>query len=293
MENPVADPAKVKRYTRLTIVCAFLLALLWPVGGYFFWIFGGFIAYFLFLIWYYSPRQQREESRATWSRPNRAGASQPASIGKKIRMFVIVFVAFFFIVFVFLLVVGLIVGDPNEETSLDVNTEQTFNPESIDDLTNRGNDFYNQAQYDSALKYYDRVLELAPDNQYALYNKSLVYHSKQEYRLAIALARRCINLYPEYGYAYYLLGDEYNAVSKPDSALVCYEQAYNLEVRDFDLLKNLGDAYANKNNSANAVRYYKEAIGQDSTQVAVYQQLLLLDRNNAPWYQQQIDRYSN
>lgn len=54
-------PKLVKRYTRLAIVAGFLLALLWPLNSFFFWIFFGATAYFAFLAFYYRPRVEKKE----------------------------------------------------------------------------------------------------------------------------------------------------------------------------------------------------------------------------------------
>ena len=295
MNNPVANPDKVKRYTRLAAVCGFLLALLWPIGGYFFWIFGGLISYFLFLVWFYSPREQ-SPLKQTWSRPN-AGATgsyttpTPPDITKKVKWFFIVLGGLIAFVFVFLMIVGLIWGEPEPNDSTTVSySEENFDSSNIDDLTNRGNQFYDQQQYDSAMKYYEAVLAMEPENQYALYNKALVYYTRQDYSLSIRLLRKCLKLHPDYGYAYYLLGDDYKAIGKGDSARICFEKAYEYEIRDSELLQNLGEAYARMGKRQDAIRIYQEAISRDSSLVEVYQQLAELDPQNATAYQREIEK---
>lgn len=298
MNTSFADPNKVKRYTRLAVINGFLLALLWPVGGYFFWIFGGLITYFLFLVWFYSPRQQSQPkqnwSRSTYTTQQARAESLATDVQKKVKWFFIVFGGLIVFFFVFLMIVGLIWGEPEPvETTTENYPAEDFDPTNLDDLTNRGNQFYDQQQYDSAMKYYEAVLAIEPENQSALYNKALVYYTRQDYSLSIRLLRKCLKLYPDYGYAYYLLGDDYKAVGKGDTALICFEKAYEYEIRDSELLQNLGESYARIGKRQDALRIYQEAISRDSSLIEVYKRLVDLDPQNAAAYQREIQKRSN
>lgn len=288
MNEPVADPAKVKRYTRLAIISAFLLALLWPIGGYFFWILGGCITYFLFLVWFYSPRVKKRETEFRQTRQTNPSqkSSTPDEAKRKNQAIAFIVLATMIVTMIMALIMSLD-DDENESAAEEVFSDVN----SIDGLTNLGNDFYNQGKYDSALVYYEKALTMDPDNQANLYNKALAYYAKEDYRKSISIVRYCLDRYPQYGYAYYLLGDDYRAIDKIDTALICFEKAYEFEVRDFDLLENLGDVHLQKGNTTQAVKYYREAIGEDSTQVQVYKQLLNIDRSNQELYRRQIEKY--
>lgn len=294
--STLADPAKVKRYTRLAIIFAFLLAFLWPLGGYFFWILGGAIAYFIFLRWYYSPRQSvsgnrkknwERDSQPTWQRTAAAQAPPPQAVKNNVKLVFAIVGVFFAFLLVILIVVGIFSSiEPTENLS-----ESTL--QNNDQFINRGNSFFDQQQYDSALYYYKKVLAIEPKNQFALYNKALVFYVRKDYRTSTKIIRRCVQLHPTYGYAYYLLGDDYKAMNRPDTALICFEKAYEYEVRDAELLLNLGAGHQQIGNGSKAVQYYKEALERDSSLVEAYKQLALLDRPRSVWYQEQARRRQN
>ncbi len=287
METP--DPVKVKHYTRLALVFIFLLAFLWPIGGYFFWILGGASAYFFFLAWFHRPQlsvdfdPQQKDWKKEESRFSGMIDSLLAMSPGKLKL-----IGFIATMFIFLLVIAnTFFGGSSSDSENKTNDLESL---SEDDLTDRGNQYYNQAQYDSALFFYDKVLARDPENQYGLYNKGLVYYSKQDYQMSIKLLLQCVKAHPDYGHAYYLLGDDYLAMNREDSAVVCFEKAYKFEIRDAGMLQHMGDAYAKQGNTVNALKYYKEALGQDSTLTEVYRSLANIDHANAAWYQRQLEK---
>lgn len=298
MENEQQDLVKVKRYNWLAVIFSFLLALLWPVGGYFFWILGGAIIYFLFLAWFYSPRKREEPSyKQTWRRPGQAttGSTPPdprQNLQRRIRMIVLLVMGSFFFLLLTFIIIGIMSDDSTLVEEEIENVKSSFvDMDNVDAVISRGNEFYNQGQYDSAMFYYDKALQLDPGNQFAQYDKALIYYSQENYRTSARILKDVLKTHSDYGYAYYLLGDNYEATHRTDSAMICFEKAYQYEVRDAGLLQNMGDIYAERGNSAIAIKYYKEALGQDSTLVDVYKALADLDKERQIWYRQQAKKY--
>lgn len=292
MENEQQDPAKVKRYNRLAVIFSFLLALLWPIGSYFFWILGGAIAYFLFLAWFYSPRK-RDDSSSRQTKANFTASDARHTVQNRVRLRLIIWLVVGS--FIFLLIFMIIGIMNNNSASLEGEAEQmestSVNINSVDAVITRGNEFYDQGQYDSAMVYYNKALQIEPENQYALYDKALIYYSKNDYRSSMKILRNVLHNHSDYGYAHYLMGDIYQVTNRVDSALYYFEKAYQYEVRDAGLLQNMGDAYKEQGNIDIAIKYYKEALGQDSTLVDVYKTLADLDRENQTWYRQQAKKY--
>lgn len=231
MNSEDEDKSKlVKRYTRLAIIAAFLLAFFWPLGNFFFWIFFGAGAYFAFLAFYYRPRTERQEEkfeykRPAWQQPDKPGSVNIKVSPKNIKLIVILISFSVFLFMIILMIIGFATGDttdsqPAEEMAISENKNVlSSDPTNLDALTNIGNSFYASGQYDSALIYYDKVLEIDPQNSSGLYNKGLTFYSKQDYTKSMELLRQCISLHPDNTDAYTIMGDNFYSQDQFSQAL--------------------------------------------------------------------------
>ncbi len=275
---------KSSRYFKWAVVSCFLLAMLWPLGSFVFWIMLGLITYFFFLSFYYRPKAEpvfeRKNPTSSWGAKRQTGASVKAlfermKIPKPIRLLIVVGG----------LALVLMVLIPNLSSRNSDDDPPSLNKsENIDSLVDLGNERYNRGEYESALGFYEKALQANPTNQFGLYNKALVYYSKKDYRKSISLIRYCILKNPDYGPAYYLLGDDYKFINQRDSAQIFFEKAYDLGARDSGLLQNLGDISYDQKETADAIQFYKEAIEQDTTLVFVYERLAELEPSQADNY---------
>lgn len=290
---------RYKLFSRLAIISAYLLALFWPLGSFFFWIFFGAMAYFGFLVFYYRPRRENQGANFNFgkSRPFGSPGDAPPTQNsgkqvnpKAVRLIVFFGIALTFFLFFILFLIGLFSGDSSEmEAPVSDNTEEQralldSNPNDIDALTNIGNTFYSAQQYDSAMKYYDRVLSIDPSNYSGMYNKALVHFEKKEYSRSIELMRRCVQQYPDSPDPLVLLGDNYYTQNNYSDAIVSYKQAYDKGGRYAGQLNIMGYIYDTQNNKSDAIKYYKEALQQDSTLVDIYTRLAELEPGQAEWY---------
>jgi tetratricopeptide (TPR) repeat protein len=275
-----------KRYTFLAIVAALLLALLAPLGSYMIWILGGAVVYFVFLVIYHSPRSIRDKSSASQAYRSATGerAQSNAPLNsqqkRKVRLIIFLIATIVIMISVFIGIIGL-------QSEADANTDrQTLasNPNNLDALTNLGNQFFANQQYDSALYYYNRVLAIDAENSSGLFNKSLVYYQQQQYEQSIAILKKCVTLYPDYGEAYGLLGDNYYVQDNNTEALTWYRKAYDKGLRTVEVLNILGYLCEQQNNSTEAIRFYKETLQQDSSVVEVYDRLIALEPAQAKKY---------
>jgi tetratricopeptide (TPR) repeat protein len=299
------DEAKsklVKRYTRLAIVAGFLFALLWPLGSFFFWIFTGATAYFVFLAFYYRPRSEedREEIKFEYTRPSWQKAKQPSPINvspKNVKLIMAILVISISGLLLILMIIGFATG---EENSMQQNEDITVNenrnalsedPDNLDALTNMGNSFYSISQYDSAITYYDKVLKIDPKNSSGLYNKGLVFFQLKDYEKSKELLRKCISLYPDNTDAIMVLGDNYYSQENFNEAIVWYKQAYEKGERKSSLLNVMAYIYDVQNQKTQAIRFYKDALGQDSSLVDVYDRLAELEPGNSDMYKKKAEAW--
>jgi tetratricopeptide (TPR) repeat protein len=239
----------------------------------------GFISYFGFFAYYYQPKAKPIFGRSDAAQQHQgnpvAALWETIKRTKSIQFAIAMGVLGFFIVWFAPNVGG------NNSTDVQPEVKKTVN---IDSLVDLGNERYNRGEYESALNHYDEVLRVDPTNQFGLYNKALVFYSKKDYRMSISLVNYCIQQNPDYGPAYYLLGDDFKFIDKADSALYFFEKAYELGVRDPGLLQNLGDIYYDQNENKTAIQFYKQALGQDTTLIFVYERLAELEPSQAENY---------
>lgn len=299
MNSEDQNPRLVKRYTRLAIVSAFLLALLWPLGGFFFWIFAGAAFSFGFLAFYYSPRTNRANTNFSYDRSSqqqRSAGSQDINTKKKVKLSVaIIFIVSFAILFI-LLIIGLVTGGESTQATEEISFDESRgvlidDPDNLDALTNLGNSFYANRQYDSALVYYNRVLKIDSKNSSGLYNKGLVYYVKEDYKKSMELLRQCISLYPDNTDAIMVMGDNNVAQENFNEAITWYKQAYDKGVRKSGLLNMMAYVYDVQNQQALALRFYKETLEQDSSLVRVYDRLAELEPGKAEWYRKKAEAW--
>lgn len=283
----------VKRYERLAIAAILLLALLLPLGTYIFWVLGGAAAYFVFLVYFYSPHksESKYQSHTEFSRTQQK--EKQDNQRKKIAAF-----KFMISVGIIGLVAALIsfFWTPQRELAYEEDSEDrntlVKDADNLDALTSIGNRFYASQEYDSALFYYTRVLEVDPQNSGGMYNKALVLYQMQAYDRSIALLKACVNTYPEYGEAYALLGDNFYLQEKNLEALNWYRKAYDSGVKTSEVLNLLGYLYDTRSNTTEAIRFYKEALEQDSTLIDIYDRLAYLDSREAQKYQQMKEKWT-
>lgn len=294
---------KAKRAKTACIISLFLLALTWSIDGFFILCALGSASFFGFLSYYYRPKRvEQNTQRSSWQQGQNQGKSSPDNsprINKKIIALLPIIIGITFFVIVFR-VINSAHSSEVESSPTELNNSESENfqsilqgdPNNIDALTNVGNEFYGQGEYDSALTYYERVLKIEPSNQYALYNKALVSFSKKDYTRSIKIVRQCLNQHPDYGYGYYLLGDNYQSINRLDSAITCFEQAYRFEVRDVDMLQAWGEISQQQGNSAKAIELYKQVLEQDSSKAEIYPRLAELEPSEAAHYRRLAERWS-
>jgi tetratricopeptide (TPR) repeat protein len=304
VQNPETHARKIKseRFGKIAVGFFFLLALLWSLGAFIIWILLWTSVYFSFLFFYYRPRQPKvsfSSRNFSQGKPSSFSSDDPeiAKKGKAILQVVIVFTALFF---VFFFVVSILSkGDSTEEdTAITSNAGDNENAEilkgdldNVNALTERGNQFFSQEQYDSALIYYNKVLAMEPDNSASLYNKGLVYYNQKRYQESIDALKNCLRVDDANRDAMYIMGHNYYDRQLYDDALDWYKRAYDAGLRDAFLSHALGYLYDNKGNSTQSLFHYKEALQQDSTRTEIYSRLAELEPEKAFWYKRKEEQW--
>ncbi len=183
-------------------------------------------------------RQQFGGQTATQSPASKAG-----------RIALIVFGSIFGL-FAFLLVVGLFTHDQAEQPASEETETYADAPVTADDMVQSGNDFFNDSQYDSAEKYYDKALFIDDSHTGALYGKGIALYYQE----------------------------------RQSEATSYFQRAYDGGYKNAWLSWVLGDIADKNGDIGRAMVYYKECLGLDSSFTSVYDRLAVLDPGQADAY---------
>src|SRR5256885_2039011 len=173
---------------------------------------------------------------------------------------------------------------PSNQTS---NQTPLFN-ETLSDLARQslekqffrnGTDFFDQGNYASAIKYYDKALILNSTDIYALYNKALALDNLGRLDEAITYYQKVLEITPNdtdslsnTGLAYYNLGE-------PAKAITYYDKVLSINPDDADALYNKGLALEKLGAKSNATSYFKKVIAVNPSDAGALKKLNLTYNN--------------
>jgi len=127
-------------------------------------------------------------------------------------------------------------------------------------LNSRGLDKYNNAQYQGAIRDYDRAIELNPDYETAFNNRGIAKEKMGEYAGAIEDYDRAIELEPNYTAAFHNRGGANNQVGDYAGAIRDYDRVIELRPHFEVAFNNRGVAKEKMGEYARAIEDYRKAI---------------------------------
>jgi tetratricopeptide (TPR) repeat protein len=257
------DEEKLKaighRYTRLTMVSLFLLALLHGLDSLFFTIFFWLSLGFGALAINFAIASKRaSEPNVSWEG---SGTRSPSFQNKKNLIVIIVSLGAGFILFFAIIASILSSSDDVEEQASQSTANQNTQSQSQESQL---------SDYQLASKEYDN----------------------QNYRQSISMCRRALISQPENIDLILLLGDNYGSLKQYDSAYIWFDKAYQSGARSAYLSHWMGYFYDEKGETSRAIEFYKDALHQDSTRTQVYDRLAELIPDQADWYRQKSKQWS-
>jgi tetratricopeptide (TPR) repeat protein len=152
------------------------------------------------------------------------------------------------------------------------NTDQT----SPQTLVNRGIDYFNRNEIDSAIAEYNEAIRRDPNNARVLYRRGDAYRTKSDFDRAIADYSEAIRLNSKDTYALYNRGVSYKNKQDYDHAIADYSEVIRLDPKDPDPLVARGNVYMIRKDYDRAIADYSAAVRLDSKNA-----LALLGRGNA------------
>ncbi len=120
-------------------------------------------------------------------------------------------------------------------------TEKTnfeFDPNDVADLTNKGISFYKSGEFDEAIAYFDKALEIDKKYQDALFSKGITLIQQERYDDSLAYFERVLEINPDYLDAYINKGYAYESQERFDWALGNYDKALEIDPDYLPALNN-------------------------------------------------------
>jgi len=121
----------------------------------------------------------------------------------------------------------------------------------------KGLEAHNKGNYDEAILYYQKVINLNPGYFKAYYNLAQVYYSKGEYMNALNNFQNALEIDTQYIYAYYYLALCYGRLLDYDNAIINFKKAIKLNPQYSNAYHSLASAYVQKGEYQTAIENYK------------------------------------
>jgi len=136
-------------------------------------------------------------------------------------------------------------------------------PEPAEDYYNRGTAYAEEAQYDKAIYYLTKAIDLNPRYAAAYNNRGFAYAELHQYENAISDFTKVIGIIPNEAAAYYGRGQAYYNKGQYDQAISEFTTALRINPEDAQAYYNRGVAYYKKGQYDQAISDYDKAIEVD------------------------------
>ena len=132
--------------------------------------------------------------------------------------------------------------------------------EKVEQLYNQAVQYHNTGEFEKAIEYYTKVIELNPEHAGAYWNRAEIYGQQEQYALAISDLSKVNLLAPDFPSAYGNLGWFLILQGKFDEARKPCQKAYELEPKNFAWAVNLGHTYLLTGDNTKARQYYEKTL---------------------------------
>ena len=138
-------------------------------------------------------------------------------------------------------------------------SDQLQRQEQARNYNARGNSFYRQSNWNSAIAEYTEAIRLNPNNAVYYNNRAGAYNGKGDYDRAIADATEAIRLDANNATYYVYRGNAYYEKNDWDRAIADYTQAIRLDSNNATYYGNRGNAYSWKSDWDRAIADFTQA----------------------------------
>ncbi|MDD5595183.1 MAG: tetratricopeptide repeat protein [Candidatus Omnitrophica bacterium] len=138
------------------------------------------------------------------------------------------------------------------------------------DYFNKGLTHFDKNNYDQAISYFSKAINLNPNNPESYYNRGLIYSLKNDFDQAIYNYNEAIKLNSQWKEPYINRGIAYYYKNSFDAAISDLTEAIKLNPEDQKAYYNRGLAYCKKNNFSQAISDFSKAIQINKNYLLAY-----------------------
>ena len=135
-----------------------------------------------------------------------------------------------------------------------------LNPQFLEAYFNRALCYYNKKNYDKSIEDYTRAVEIDSDNPLIYNNRGDAYYRKQDFEKAIADYDKAISLNPDYLKAHYNRGLAYACLQDYESAVQNFTKVTEIDPNFAEAYNARGLAYEYMENFDDATKDYEKAV---------------------------------
>ena len=137
-------------------------------------------------------------------------------------------------------------------------------------LNLQGIEYAEYGDYQQALEYFDKAIQLNPNNPNYFNNRGNVYYGLKQYESAKEDYTQAIRLAPDYYLPHMNLGSVYDDLGEPEQAIEKYDQAIELEPEHPGPYRNRGATLIRMREFTQALPDFDRAIELNSNYVLAY-----------------------
>ncbi len=132
------------------------------------------------------------------------------------------------------------------------------------------NKHYNDGEYQNAIQFYNKHLEMKPADEIAIYNRGRAYEELGQYEKAVNNFLKVIEIDPRNIGAYLSYGKHFYRQKDYENAAFQFEKAYKLNTNSTKSATLLARAYHKAGKVEEAMEYYNIAINNDKDNAEAY-----------------------
>lgn len=123
--------------------------------------------------------------------------------------------------------------------------------------------FYQLFEYDSAMYYYNRSVEIDPTHQFSYYNRGMLHYEMDNFTKAGSDVEKHLDRYPKDADAWALLADVYREDPELGNAIESYKKAIDLDPQNENAWFGISEAYFNEKDYEKALEASLELVKID------------------------------
>ena len=118
---------------------------------------------------------------------------------------------------------------------------EDFSKATIDELLQRALQYHNAFKVNQAIGFYEKILQISPENPHAIHYLGVAYHQLDQHDLALKFLEMAVSLKPESSETFNHYGSALLKVENFEAAEAAFRQALKLYPSNAEALFNLGN----------------------------------------------------